>query len=92
MDDLGKPYMEEKGETIVEMWKSEWLKLYNKSDVSVNEHLRELFSYKHPLRQDQLLNKQKSGSLFRYVQCDIKVPELLTEQFAYFPPIFKNTN
>ena len=30
--------------------------------------------------------------MFGYVQCDIEVPEELKKAFAYFPPIFKNTN
>ena len=34
----------------------------------------------------------KSGKLFGYVQCDLKVPEHLKSYFANFPPIFKNTN
>ena len=56
------------------------------------EHLRESFPYKRPLRQDQLLDKIKSGALFGYVRCDIKVPDHLREKFVNFPPIFKNTN
>ena len=34
---------------------------------------------------------QKIKRLFRYVQCDLKVPEHLNAYFANFPPIFKNT-
>ena len=33
----------------------------------------------------------KSGKLFGYVQCDLKVPEHLKAYFANFPPVFKNT-
>ena len=33
----------------------------------------------------------KSGRLFGYVQCDLKIPEHLKSYFANFPPIFKNT-
>ena len=31
------------------------------------------------------------GRLFGYVQCDIVVPEYLSEYFSHFPPTFKNT-
>ena len=34
----------------------------------------------------------KLSTRFRYVQCNIKVPEHPGEQFATSPPIFKNTN
>ena len=44
------------------------------------------------MRQDQSLDRIKSSALFGYVQCDIKVPEHLREQFANFLPIFENTN
>ena len=33
----------------------------------------------------------KSGRLFGYVQCDLKVSEHLRAYFANLPPIFKNT-
>ena len=33
----------------------------------------------------------KSGELFGYVQCDLKVSGRLKAYFANFPPIFKNT-
>ena len=68
--------------------KCEWWKLY-KADVSVKEQLRESFPYKRSVRQDKLLDQIKSGALFDYVQCDIKVPEHQREKFAIFPRISK---
>ena len=67
--------------TFNELLECEWWKLY-KTDVSLKEQLRESFHYKRPLRQDQLMDKIKSGELFGYVQCEIEVPERLKEQFA----------
>ena len=64
----------------------------HKTDVSVKEHFTKSFPYKRPLRQDQLLDKIKSGALFEYIQCDFKVPEHLREQFPNFLPFFKKTN
>ena len=63
LDEMRRQYNEEKGYTVVKMWKCEWLKL-NKTDVSVKEHLRKSFLYKRRLRQDQLLDKIKSGACF----------------------------
>ena len=37
------------------------------------------------------MHENKSGRLFGYVQCNLKVPEHLETYFANFPPIFKNT-
>ena len=73
MDEIRKQYIEEQSNTVVEMQECEWWKLY-KTDVSFKEQLRESIPYKRPLRQNQLLDKMKSGALFGYVQCDINVP------------------
>ena len=78
----------EKGCSIVKMWECEMRKLY-KTDMSVKEQLRESITYKRPMRQHQLLFNKKSGAFSGYVQCDIKVPEHLREQFAKFPPVFQ---
>ena len=44
------------------------------------------------LREEILLEKIKSGSLFGYGQCDIEVREKLWEAFANFPTISNITN
>ena len=54
--------------------------------------MRETFPYKRPLREESLLEQIRNGKLFGYVQCDNEVPEELKENFANFPPIFKNKN
>ena len=55
---MRKQYIEQKGYIVVEMWEYAWSEPY-KADVSVKEHLRDLFPYKCPLRQDQSLNNIK---------------------------------
>ena len=47
---------------------------------------------KKPLRGERLLENTRSGSLFAFFQCDIKVTKNLRETFANFAPIFKNIN
>ena len=91
MDQMRKQYIEEKGYKVVEMWECEWWNLY-RTTTCVKEHLRESFPYKRQMREETLLEQKGSGKLFGYVQCDIEVPEVLKENFANFPPIFKNTN
>ena len=49
----------------------------NKTHNFVGQHLRESFPYKKLLREERLLVKIKSGSLFRYIQCEIEIPENL---------------
>ena len=60
IDALRKQYIEKNCYTVAEIWELEGWKLY-KTDVSVKEHLKISF----PMRQDQLLDKIKSGALFR---------------------------
>ena len=38
------------------------------------------------------MDKIKSGALFGYVECDIKVPEHLRKRLANFLPVFENKN
>ena len=72
------------------MWECEWWRLY-KTTITVKQRIREHLPYRLPLEAEQLLGEIKEGKLFRYVQCDIEVPEKLRTNFANFPPIFKNT-
>ena len=85
-----KVYIQQKGYKIIEMWECKWWELY-RTDAAVKNHLRAKFPYQRPLCEEQLMQEFKSGKLFGYVQCDLKVPEHLKPYFANFPPIFKNT-
>ena len=73
------------------MWECEWWKLY-RTDVSVEEHLREKIPYKRLVRQEDLLNKINVSTTSVYVQCNIKTPEHLREQFANFPSFIEILN
>ena len=72
------------------MWECEWWRLYKTSNT-VTQRIREHFPYRRSFAAEQLLEEIKEGNFFRYVQCDIEVPENLRANFANFPPIFKNT-
>ena len=72
------------------MWECNWWKL-QRADATVKNHLRANSPYQQPLSEDRLIQEIRSGKLFGYVQCDLKVPEHLKTYFANFTPIFKNT-
>ena len=57
-----KQYIEENVNMFLELFECEWWKLCN-SDELVKNLLRQPSSYNCPLRQDQLLDKIKSGAL-----------------------------
>ena len=63
-----------------------------KPDNFVWKHPCDFFPYKLPLREERLLENIKNGKLFHYVQCIIRVPENLRENFANFSATFKNNN
>ena len=90
VDALRRHYKQEKGYRVTEMWECVWWRLYKTSNT-VKQHIREHFPYRPSLAAELLLEEIKEGKLFGYVQCDIEVPENLRENFANFPPIFKNT-
>ena len=87
---MRRQYIQEKGYKVIEMWECEWWRLYTISNT-VKQHIREHFPYRRSLAAEQRLEEIKEGILFGYVQCDIEVPENLRENFANFPPKFKNT-
>ena len=62
-DEMRRDYIQQKGYQIVEMWECEWWSLY-KFDASVKSHLRENFTYKQPLSEEQLLKGIIDGQLF----------------------------
>ena len=66
MDQMRKQYIKEKKYHVVEMWECEWWNLY-KTTTCVNEHLRESFPHKQPLREESLLEQIRSDKLFGYV-------------------------
>ena len=84
LDAMKRDYKQEKGYKLIEMWEVEWWRLYKTSNT-VEQHIREHFSYRRSLAAEQLLEEIKEGKLFGYVQCDIEVPENLRANFANFP-------
>ena len=89
-DQMRKEYIQQKGYKIIAMWECNWSELYQ-TDVTVENHLGGNLPYRRLLSEERLVQRIKSGKLFRYVQCDLEVPEHLKAYFAKFPPIFKNT-
>ena len=89
-DEMRRDYIQQKGYQIVEMWECDWWGL-DKTEASVENHLREIFPHKRPLSEEQLLQGIIDGRLFGYVQCDMEVPQHLRCYFSNFPPLFKNT-
>ena len=58
------------------MWECEWWNLC-KTTTCVEEHLRESFPFKCPLREERLLEQTRIGKMFGFVQFDIELPEKL---------------
>ena len=90
LDELRQGYIQEKGFTVIGMWKCGWWRLY-KTTTSVKLHIGENFPYRRSLAEHQLLEEIKKGNQFGYVQRNIEVPENLRANFANFHLIFRNT-
>ena len=88
-DQLRRSYLREKIYSIIEMWECQW-KLHMRENHEIKSFVGSTFPYKHPLSFENLLFYIRKGELFGYVQCDLRVPENLTEKFESFPPIFKD--
>ena len=87
---MRKEDIQQKGYKIIEVWECKWCELY-RTDATVKNHLRANFPYQRPLSGERLMQEIRSGKLFGYVQCDLKVREHLKTSFANFPSISKNT-
>ena len=89
-DQMRKDLIHQKRYKIIKMCECNWWEFY-RTDATVKNHLRANFPYQRPLSEERLMHEIKSGKLFGYVQCDLKVLEHLNAYFANFPRIFKNT-
>ena len=89
-DQMPREYIQQKGHKKFEMWECNWWELH-RTDATVKNHLRANLPYQRPLSDERLTKEIKSRKLFRYLKCDLKVPEHLKAYFANYPPVFKNT-
>ena len=91
VDEVRQLYINLKSYNVVQIPDCEWWSI-NMAHASLKQHLRDSFTFKRPLREEQLRETVESSSMFDYVQCSFHVPEHLRGQFANFLSIFKNTN
>ena len=87
-DQMCKEYVQQKGYKIIEMWECNWWELY-RTDATVKNQLRANFPYQRPLSEERLMQEIRSGKLFAYGQCELKVPEHVKAYFANFSPNFQ---
>ena len=66
LDALRKHYKQEKGYNVIELYECGRWKLY-KIYIIIEQHLREFFLQKMPLREGRLLENTKPRSPFGYV-------------------------
>ena len=86
-----KMVFQSKSYDIVESRECEWQSFFYKTDAEVKKHLRELFFFKIPSREEELLQNIKLASLYGYVQYDNHVLDYLRKQFVNCRAISKNT-
>ena len=68
---------------ILEMWECICLEL-RRTDATLKNHLLANFPHQRPLSEEGLMHEIRSGKLFGYVQCDLKVPEHLKAYFEKY--------
>ena len=85
-------YICQRGYNLVQIWECE-----RQSEQSANVLIRDFLNtirlphhQKKTMTQREVLNLIKDGSLFGLVECDIRVPDTLLQDFDEMPPIFKN--
>ena len=90
-----RAYLEHIGYTVESIWECEWRREVERSPT-VKEFLKayylSTYGLNNSMTEADVLQRVRNGTLFGFVECDISVPEHLTEKFSEMPPIFKNTN
>ena len=89
MDNFSWSYWRENWSTV-QMRKNVWKQNLRKKHV-IKSFVRSAFPFKRALTCNNLLFRIDGGELFGYVQCDIKVPDNLTEKVETSPPFFKHS-
>ena len=82
-DEMRKMYIRKKGQDTARMKVRERLS-QKKTDASVKQLWKESFFLKTHLREERLLEKLESGSLFGFVSCNFQIPAHLREESANF--------
>ena len=81
------------GFRVRDIWECEWRRRVNQLP-NIKDFLRvfyrRAFGDDRPMSQDEVLRRVRDGSLFGFVECDLRVPEDLVHKFSEMPPIFKN--
>ena len=78
---------------LVEIYECQWRRI-KKTNSQVQQFRNSKFNrpldHHKTLTQDQILSAIRNESLFRVVECDVRVPDALKPKFAEMCPIFKN--
>ena len=90
---IKKQYLQHMGFRVRDIWECEWRRRVNQLP-NIKDFLRvfyrRAFGDDRPMSQDEVLRRVRDGSLFGFVECDLRVPEDLVHKFSEMPPIFKN--
>ena len=85
--------LEGKGYTVEIIWEHQWRTLVDLRP-EIKAYLcsqRCTTHWDKYLSKEEIINKVQRGSLFRFIECDVQVPQSLRKQFEEMTPIFKNT-
>ena len=72
------------------MWECAWKEVRDQSDVKT--FLAPSSRRRWTMRQQQILAAVVYGTLFDMVECDVRVPEELQDNFSAMQPVFKNAS
>ena len=86
-------YIKDQGWNLVEIYECQW-RWIKKTNPQLQQFLNSKFNrpldHHKTLTENQILSAIRSESLFRVVECDVRVPGALKPKFAEMCPIVKN--
>ena len=89
-DNERRNYIRSQGLELVEMWECQWRREFENKNSDIYKFVKKNYTYKYPMSANKIKERVYAGDLFGILQCDIHIPERLRNEFANFPPIFKN--
>ena len=89
-DAFRRRFLRSKGLKIVEIWECQWWRMVKSNEEGAKDFMKKNHPFIPPLSEASLLQRIRQEQLFGVLDCTIEVPMELRDQFADFPPIFKN--
>ena len=90
-DAFQRRFLRSQGLNIVEVRECQWWKTVKSNEERAKDFMEKNHPFVPPLSESSLIHRIRQENMFGVLDCTMEVPVELRQQFADFPPIFKNS-